>query len=149
MITIGFSTVIVPEFSSIIVYPKTVWKNDFIALYYYWNQFSGFQSVLNLTAPLITYINVFKNRHYEMSHSYLGVAHVSVNHNQFLVTSKVFLPNRMLKSFYTISLQNQNLNYLWKLQIKGFPKIKHQNVINQRALNQLLLSTFSSNFIHY
>ena len=148
MIIFVFSTVIVPEFCSIIVYPKTVWKIDFSLHITTIETNSGFQSVLNLTAPLITYINVFKNWHYEMSHSYLGVAQVSVNHNQNLVTSKVCQFNRMVNSFWTLYLQIQILSYLWNPQINFFPNFQHQNVINQKTLHQILFSSPFSNFIH-
>ena len=56
-----FSTVIAPQFRSIIVYPKTVWKIDFSLHFTTIGTKSGLQGVLSLTAPMITEINVFKN----------------------------------------------------------------------------------------
>ena len=94
-----FSTVIAPQFCSIIVYPKTVWKNDFSLHFTTIGTKSGLQGVLSLIAQMVTDINVLEYYFFEIYHSYLGVAQVSVNHHQILVTSKFFLFNRMVNSF--------------------------------------------------
>ena len=61
MITIGFSTVIVPEFCSITVYPKTVGKKDFLLHFATIEISSSLQSVLILIAPMVLDINVLEN----------------------------------------------------------------------------------------
>ena len=61
MITIVFSRVIVPEFCSITVYPKTVRKKDFLLHFATMEISSSLQSVPSLIAPMVTDINVLEN----------------------------------------------------------------------------------------
>ena len=61
MIKFDFSTVIVPQFCSITVHPKTVRKEDFLLHFATIEISSSLQSVLILIAPMVLDINMLEN----------------------------------------------------------------------------------------